>query len=119
MNVTLRKIGRLPRVFGLLCAVALLAAPRPAAAQAAPTPSSLQPNIFYGDVPVGGENAPVLVFVHGMNSNAATWFTPPNDMYLRAYAAGYRTAFVSLSEDNSLNNLAPDVNAVAFAKTVP
>jgi len=120
MMLTLHKIiARPTRVFGLLCAVAFLAYPRLAAAQAAPAPDLFQPNIFYGDVPVGGESAPVLVFVHGMNTNAASWWTPPNDMYARAYAAGYRTAFVSLSEDNSPNNAAIDVNAVVFAKAVP
>jgi hypothetical protein len=112
-------IDRLPRGLALLCVVALVACPRLAAAQAPPAADLFHPNIFYGDVPVGGESAPVLVFVHGMNSNAATWWTPPNDMYARAYAAGYRTAFVSLSEDNSPNNAAIDVNAVVFAKAIP
>jgi pimeloyl-ACP methyl ester carboxylesterase len=119
MQIPPTVIDRLAGVVGVLCAAAFLACPDPAAAQAAPAPGMFQQNIFYGDVPPGGDAAPVLVFVHGMNTNAASWWTPPNDMYARAYAAGYRTAFVSLSEDNSPNNAAIDVNAVVFAKAVP
>jgi pimeloyl-ACP methyl ester carboxylesterase len=43
----------------------------------------------------------VLVFVHGMGGSALDWWTDTphdgvNDMYAAAYAAGYRTAFVTL-----------------------
>lgn len=57
-------------------------------------------NIYYGATPPGGEQAPVLVFVHGLSGLAQDWWTAPttagqNDMYAQAYAAGYRTAFVN------------------------
>ncbi|MEA3337611.1 MAG: hypothetical protein U9R25_17075 [Chloroflexota bacterium] len=66
-------------------------------------------NIFYGAVPPGGQHNPVLVFVHGYSGAAIDWWlsVPPyydNDMYVRAYNAGYRTAFVNLNVDPS----APD-----------
>lgn len=62
-------------------------------------------NVYYGAVPPGGESSRVLVFVHGLGGRAPDWWTakspsdPPNDMYLLAYNAGYRTAFVSLTFD--------------------
>lgn len=60
--------------------------------------------IYYGAVPPGGEQAPVLVFVHGLAGLAKDWWTDQtsaglNDMYLQAYNAGYRTAFVSTNID--------------------
>jgi len=58
-------------------------------------------DIYFGAVPPGGEGNPVLVFVHGYGAAAPCWWGPtkfdgPNDMYIAAYEAGYRTAFVSL-----------------------
>lgn len=108
------------RLIHTCCVVwALLVCGSVAHGQSLPVPAPLQPNVFFGDVPPGGESAPVLVFVHGVNSNAATWWTPPNDMYTRAYQAGYRTAFVSMSPDNTPNNQSPDVNAPVFAAALP
>lgn len=40
-------------------------------------------------------NAPILLFVQGLNSTAQTWWVD-NDMYDTAYNRGYQTAFVQL-----------------------
>ena len=63
-------------------------------------------NIFYGTVPPGGADAPVLVFVHGLSGLAQDWWTDQtyvgvNQMYAKAYNAGYRTAFVNLNVDDN------------------
>jgi hypothetical protein len=80
-----------------------------AAAQSVPTPDPLpaQQNIFYGETPPGGNRAPVLVFVHGVNARASDWWLPKNDMYNRAFSAGYRTAFIGLNVDGT-----PDIDAL-------
>jgi len=70
-----------------------------------PLPSTgdcVQDNVFFGAVPPGSEAAPVLVFVHGLAGLAEDWWKDnttagPNDMYIYAYNAGYRTAFVNLN----------------------
>lgn len=96
---------------GILLFLSLLAAAcffwQPAAALAAPTPVPVpipqdcaEANVFYGAVPPGGEDAPVLVFVHGYGGQAIDWWffnfgSGFNDMYDLAYSAGYRTAFVT------------------------
>lgn len=65
-----------------------------------PAPGS----ILYGAVPPEGQNAPVLLFIHGYSSSAATWYED-NSMYTDAYYSGYRTAFVSVYPDrNSWEN---------------
>jgi len=66
-------------------------------------------SIYYGAVPPENPDGPVLAFVHGYGGVADNWWTPTsyphdelNDMYITAYQAGYRTAFVSLGgEDGS------------------
>ena len=67
-------------------------------------------NIFYGAVPPGGQTAPVIVFVHGYSGLAIDWWLRvpsfDNDMYVRAYNAGYRTAFVNLNVDPAAANCA-------------
>ena len=68
-------------------------------------------NIFYGAVPAGGQDAPVIVFVHGYSGLAIDWWlrVPPifdNDLYVSAYDAGYRTAFVNLNVDPAAANCA-------------
>ncbi|WP_243355780.1 esterase/lipase family protein [Bacillus litorisediminis] len=40
-------------------------------------------------------NKSPIVFVHGLNSSASTWWVE-NDMYNTAYANGYETAFIDL-----------------------
>ncbi len=95
----------------LLLFIPLLAAAyflwQPQVALAAPTPVPVpipqdcaEANIFYGAVPPGGADAPVLVFVHGYGGLAIDWWffnfgSGFNDMYDLAYSAGYRTAFVT------------------------
>lgn len=94
--------------------------PTVAAAQGTPAPDPVWPqNIFFGQVPPGGDQAPVIVFVHGVNGVASDWWTVPNDMYLRAYQAGYRTAFVSLNADNTRNNDGIIPNATALRLALP
>jgi len=56
--------------------------------------------IYYGAVPANAGTKPVLVFIHGYNSSAKTWWDG-NDMYNKAYADGYRTAFVSVHPDQT------------------
>ena len=58
-------------------------------------------NIYYGAIPPQASDGPVLVFVHGYGGTAENWWTTTpcgdeNDMYVTAYQAGYRTAFVNL-----------------------
>lgn len=57
------------------------------------------PNVSY--------TKPVLVFAHGYNSSASTWWTDTsyhgvNDMYQYAYNNGYRTAFVNMAPDQDM-----------------
>lgn len=72
---------------------------------AAPAPDPNGPaNIFYGDLPAqNASTAPIVVFIHGWKGTASDWWSA-SDMYASAWAAGYRTAFVSLNADNSRNN---------------
>ncbi|WP_180541536.1 esterase/lipase family protein [Nevskia soli] len=92
-------------------------------AQTAPTPEPAPggaANIFYGAlVPGGDPNAPVLLYVHGLGTNATFWFTGSNDMYQDAYTAGYRTVFVSLSADNSDNTATIADNAAMLQQLLP
>ena len=110
---------RIVRVLLILATVACsLAMPTPARAatssQALPPDPQALPrtgncvidNIFYGAVPPGGNDASVLVFVHGLSGLALDWWTDQtyvgrNEMYVRAYSAGYRTAFVNLNVDDN------------------
>jgi pimeloyl-ACP methyl ester carboxylesterase len=57
--------------------------------------------IYYGAVPANAGTKPVLVFIHGYNSSAKTWWDG-NDMYNKAFADGYRTAFVSVHPDQNM-----------------
>ncbi|MDF2630636.1 MAG: putative lipase [Symbiobacteriaceae bacterium] len=64
--------------------------------------------IYYGALPPNvSYTKPVLVFVHGYNSSAHTWWQETayhgvNDMYTYAYNNGYRTAFVNLHPDRNM-----------------
>ncbi|MEY9979609.1 esterase/lipase family protein [Lysinibacillus sp. RC79] len=57
---------------------------------------------FLGDTPPNVDpNKPPIVFVQGKNGNATSWYGNTeyhglNDMYTKAYEAGYRTVFVQL-----------------------
>jgi hypothetical protein len=106
------------------------------------TVDSLLPNLFYGAIPQGEtpsqSNAPVLVFVHGLSGSYADWLEsnncPPsptpcgpngpgagtgNDMYDYAYAAGFRTAFMSLSANNLSNSSNIQTNAAMLETMFP
>lgn len=101
-----------------------MTAPAPAQAPPPPTPPAPTPdpvfaNIFYGAVNPAFANfkTPVLVFVPGLGGVACDWYStgssgnapcqkngvtsPPNDMYAYAYEAGYRTAFISPTSNNT------------------
>lgn len=67
-----------------------------------PTPDPTMPNVFYGATPPNGNAVPVIVFVHGLQEAASVWWVN-NDMYSTAYAAGFRTAFLSINKNNSPN----------------
>src|SRR5688572_17957502 len=79
--------------------------------QHALTGDSALDRVYYGAVPPGGESAPVLIFVPGLGGVASDWWGPTfvveegdNDMYRLAYRAGYRTAFVTLTERGEEGN---------------
>ena len=57
--------------------------------------------VLTGSVPPNSGSKPVLVFIHGYTGDADTWFDG-NDMYEKAYYAGYRTAFVTVHPDRSM-----------------
>ncbi len=66
-----------------------------------PTGIDWRDHIYYGTVLPQADEHPVLVFVHGLGRTAEDWWTSTpydgvNDMYVTAYRAGYRTAFVTL-----------------------
>ena len=72
--------------------------------QGPPTGNPILDNIWYGAIPANSTNTPVLVFVHGISGIAQDWwsatsYSGTNDMYLYAYTAGYRTAFVTLNSN--------------------
>ncbi len=60
--------------------------------------------VWVGAIPPYSSSKPVLVFVHGLHGKAPNWwgattYSGTNDMYAKAYASGYRTAFVSLDDE--------------------
>lgn len=90
-----------------------------------PDPDPVHTNIFYGAIPTPvhlppdvGETAPVLVFVHGLGGTAMYWWFG-NDMYEIAYWNGYRTAFISLSPDNTPNRESIETNAAVLQVLLP
>jgi len=95
-------------------------APEVLQAQPSPTPDSTMPNVFYGAT-TGDRTSvsPVLVFVHGLGGNATFWWQQRNDMYRRCYTIGYRTAFVSMSLDNSPNSASVADNAEVLKQALP
>ncbi|WP_051569253.1 esterase/lipase family protein [Alkaliphilus transvaalensis] len=65
------------------------------------------------DLPVGGwfegntpsnldPNKPVLLFVHGLNSDYSTWTDGSNSMYNKALSEGYQTVFINLHPDKNM-----------------
>jgi hypothetical protein len=122
--------------FGLLVALVLGVFPAPAAIPPAPplTIDPTQPNLFYGAVPPNGLNGPVVVFIHGLSGSYQNWIevnncpaspTGPtckgsnNTMYDSAYQAGFRTAFMSLSLDNTNNTSNIQTNAAMLQTMFP
>ncbi len=109
------------------------------AAQASTPPSApplttdpVFPNLFYGAIPSGGANAPVIVFVHGLSGSFIDWIEvnncpssvpgckgSNNDMYDLAYQGGFRTVFLSMSADNSNNNLPIQTNGAMLETLFP
>jgi triacylglycerol lipase len=69
------------------------------------TPGSLR----YGAVPAGSGTRPVLLFVHGWNSDATTW-SGSNDMEAKAAASGYRTAFLDVYADRTMWDNGPIIS---------
>ena len=117
--LTLIRAGRwasLVAVLAFVGGVTPLYAQPPAAP--APAPSSPDGHIFYGQVPPNSGRAPVIVFVHGLMGTASDWWNN-NDMYVSAYNARYRTAFVSLNRDNSQNNATIGDNALVLRDALP
>ena len=106
-------------VLAFVSAAAFPAANRPAAVPT-PAPAPGGPaNVFYGGVNPASPNAPVLLFVHGLGSNAMYWFTGGNDMYSDAYNAGYRTVYISMNADNSGNSAPIAQNAATLQQLLP
>ncbi len=104
-------------IFGLLL-ISLTSTMAYGQATPAPDPNG-PPNIFYGSILPGAQSGPILVFVHGLNGTASDWWYnqvagTPNLMYNMAYAAGYRTAFISLNPDNSRNDAAWQTNGITL-----
>src|ERR1035438_2304258 len=90
------------------------------------------PNLFYGAIPPTGPHAPVVVFVHGIQGTYQDWLEvrncpvsvtsckgTSNDMYDLAYQAGFRTAFMSLSADNSPNQATIQTNGAMLQTMFP
>jgi Dockerin type I domain len=107
--------------------------PKPPAAPVVTTDSKF-PNLFYGATPPNGQTNPVIVFVHGLGGQAANWLevancpsgstwctsnSATNDMYDYAYQAGFRTAFMSLSANNTNNSLSIQTNAAMLQSLFP
>ena len=74
-------------------------------------------SIRYGAVPSGSGTRPVLLFVHGWNSDASTW-SGSNNMETKVVAAGYRSAFLDVYADQSMWTNGPIISgAVDQVKT--
>lgn len=117
-----RHTGRCWQVAAVLAAGILVAAGS-AAAQGtapipAPVPGSADQNIFYGGTPQYAENAPVLVFVHGLKGRAQDWWVD-NDMFDAVYRWGYRSAYVSLNVDNTPNDATVTANVAVLRTVLP
>jgi hypothetical protein len=115
----------------LLLAFTLAAHAAPPSAPPLTTDANF-PNLFYGAIPAGGTNAPVIVFVHGLSGSFVDWIEVnncptsvagckggSNDMYDFAYQGGYRTAFLSMAADNSNDNLNIQANGAMLQTLFP
>ena len=101
---------------GLFGATALPTPPTPPA----PTPDPVFVNVFYGAVNPTFANfkTPVLVFVPGLGGVASDWYTN-NDMYARAYQAGYRTAFITPNTTNTPASGSMQSDAAVLETVIP
>ncbi len=114
-------IGKARSFTALLSAVLTIFVASTAAAQTPPAPAPAPGgplNVFYGAVPPNGAAAPVVVFVHGLRGMASDWWLG-NNMYELTYKAGYGTAFISLSPDNTRNDKGVADNAIVLGGTLP
>ena len=96
----------------------------PARAAAPPAPAvtvdPTQANLFYGAIPPNGPEGPVLVFVHGLGGTYKDWLdVAGNNMYDLAYQAGFRTVFLSLNLDNTVNSASIQTNAAMLQTLFP
>ena len=101
----MRPMSNMPKILAVtLFLLAGLATSR-ATAQPLPAPAPGGPaNIFFGAVPPSPPNvaAPeVLVFIHGLGGTADNWWLA-NNTYQKAFAMGYRTAFIEVVPDGSI-----------------
>ena len=110
----LEKMNRLHKP---LLSTTLLAASFGLLAQPTPQPDLVAGNVWYGAVPPGAR-AQVLVFIHGLSGDAS-YFWIGNDMYSMAYAAGYRTAFISMNADDTPNTASIPQNGTTIRSTLP
>ena len=92
--------------------------PPPPPVAPAPTQDPGFANIWYGAVPPTDNGAPVIVYIHGLSGAATDWFQG-NNMYDYAYAAGFRTSFLSMSADNSKNSSSTVDNAKVISQLLP
>lgn len=116
-----RTCDRFPRVLAAAAALLLTITTTALAQGITPGPPVADvgfPHIFYGQVPPESNTAPVIVFVHGLKGRAYDWWVQ-NDMYWAVFNARYRTAFVSLSLDNSPNEASTEDNALVLKDALP
>ncbi|PAE97361.1 esterase/lipase family protein [Shouchella clausii] len=64
-----------------------------------PAPGAPPGTWVVGDSPATTAGSPIL-FVHGLNSSALTWFEP-NDMFVHTYEQGFPSAYINLHPDKS------------------
>ena len=64
-----------------------------------PAPGAPPGTWVVGDTPATTAGSPIL-FVHGLNSSALTWFEP-NDMFVHTYEQGFPSAYINLHPDKS------------------
>ncbi|WP_159882448.1 esterase/lipase family protein [Paenibacillus puerhi] len=85
-------------VTALVLALSLTVAPVHAGIPTNPNTGGIPGSWTSGTSPAAIDpNKPAILFVHGLNGSAKTWYDG-NDMYQKAYDAGYQTAFINLHD---------------------